>query len=119
MSKDDSTDDYEVGYGKPPKNSQFQKGVSGNPTGRPKKARDLGMPRQNYDPPRNQSDRRVADFAYLSVSNWLHAALAEAPVRIGYPILLFPPRSALGELGPSATTCRSEGATPAASLLHV
>jgi hypothetical protein len=42
MSKEEFTDDYEVGYGKPPKNSQFQKGVSGNPTGRPKKARDLG-----------------------------------------------------------------------------
>jgi len=42
MSKDEFTDDYEVGYGKPPKKSQFQKGTSGNPTGRPKKARDLG-----------------------------------------------------------------------------
>ena len=27
---------YEVGYGKPPKKSQFQKGQSGNPSGRPK-----------------------------------------------------------------------------------
>jgi hypothetical protein len=42
MSNEELTDDYEVGYGKPPKKSQFQKGVSGNPTGRPKKARDLG-----------------------------------------------------------------------------
>jgi hypothetical protein len=42
VSKEKSTDDFEVGYGKPPKKSQFQKGVSGNPTGRPKKARDLG-----------------------------------------------------------------------------
>jgi Family of unknown function (DUF5681) len=42
MSKKEFKDDYEVGYGKPPKKSQFQKGVSGNPTGRPKKARDLG-----------------------------------------------------------------------------
>jgi hypothetical protein len=28
--------DYEVGYGKPPKKSQFKKGRSGNPNGRPK-----------------------------------------------------------------------------------
>lgn len=31
-----SLDSYEVGYGKPPKHSQFQKGKSGNPGGRPK-----------------------------------------------------------------------------------
>jgi Family of unknown function (DUF5681) len=30
------TDLYEVGFGKPPKHSQFQKGKSGNPKGRPK-----------------------------------------------------------------------------------
>ena len=30
-------DDYKVGYGKPPVNSRFQKGKSGNPTGRPKR----------------------------------------------------------------------------------
>jgi len=29
--------DYEVGWGKPPKETQFKKGVSGNPKGRPKK----------------------------------------------------------------------------------
>lgn len=28
--------DYEVGYGRPPKHSQFKKGQSGNPSGRPK-----------------------------------------------------------------------------------
>jgi hypothetical protein len=35
MSRDQS--DYEVGYGKPPKATQFKKGQSGNPRGRPKK----------------------------------------------------------------------------------
>lgn len=34
-------DGYEVGYGKPPKGSQFQKGKSGNSSGRPRQ--DPGM----------------------------------------------------------------------------
>ena len=29
-------DDYKIGYGKPPKSTQFKKGQSGNPKGRPK-----------------------------------------------------------------------------------
>lgn len=32
--------EYDVGYGKPPKKSQFTKGKSGNPRGRPKNARN-------------------------------------------------------------------------------
>jgi hypothetical protein len=37
MSKDqDEGDQYEVGYGKPPKHTRFQKGRSGNPRGRPR-----------------------------------------------------------------------------------
>jgi hypothetical protein len=36
-----TSDDYEVGYRKPPKHGRFQKGVSGNPKGRPKVARDI------------------------------------------------------------------------------
>jgi hypothetical protein len=32
---------YEVGYGKPPKATQFRKGVSGNPKGRAKQAKTL------------------------------------------------------------------------------
>jgi Family of unknown function (DUF5681) len=42
MSKPKEPDDYEVGYGKPPKGGQFKKGVSGNPSGRPKKPSDFG-----------------------------------------------------------------------------
>ena len=35
-----SNDDYEVGYGKPPKTGKFKAGQSGNPNGRPKKDKD-------------------------------------------------------------------------------
>jgi len=31
------SDDYKVGYGKPPMKTRFQKGKSGNPNGRPKR----------------------------------------------------------------------------------
>jgi peroxiredoxin family protein len=34
-------DDYEVGYGRPPKHSQFKKGMSGNSSGRPKKLKSM------------------------------------------------------------------------------
>jgi hypothetical protein len=37
-----SINDYEVGYGRPPKETRFQPGKSGNPRGRPKAERHLG-----------------------------------------------------------------------------
>ena len=40
MSEHKDPGDYEVGYGKPPRTSQFKKGESGNPSGRPKKPTD-------------------------------------------------------------------------------
>ena len=36
-----SDSDYPVGRGKPPRHTQFKKGQSGNPAGRPKKSRTL------------------------------------------------------------------------------
>ena len=33
--------DYDVGYGKPPQHSQFKKGRSGNPAGRPPKLKGM------------------------------------------------------------------------------
>ena len=37
----DSKSDYEVGYKKPPKDTQFKPGQSGNPLGRPKGTKNL------------------------------------------------------------------------------
>ena len=37
----DNESDYEVGYGKPPRDTRFKRGQSGNPRGRPPGAKNL------------------------------------------------------------------------------
>jgi hypothetical protein len=41
QDKAEASDEYMVGYGRPPKHSQFKPGQSGNPRGRPKGQRNL------------------------------------------------------------------------------
>ncbi len=38
---DNRDSDYPLGYGKPPQHTRFKKGESGNPTGRPKRSKNL------------------------------------------------------------------------------
>src|SRR5579884_4137762 len=47
QKKHQPTGDYEIGYCKPPKHAQFPKGVSGNPSGRPKKPPSMAEVLQN------------------------------------------------------------------------
>lgn len=46
----EATADYEVGYGKPPADTRFSPGRSGNPAGRPKKKkREVNIPEMNEE----------------------------------------------------------------------
>ncbi len=50
---------YRVGYGKPPIETRFEKGKSGNPKGRPRKKRDADRPSVDPDEHPAQVYRRV------------------------------------------------------------
>lgn len=41
--KNDNKDAYEVGYGKPPRNTRFKKGQSGNPKGRKPRVKNVSV----------------------------------------------------------------------------
>ncbi|RWI92136.1 DUF5681 domain-containing protein [Mesorhizobium sp.] len=69
----DSDDDYEVGYGKPPKKSRFKPGRSGNPRGRPKEIRSIGSEliaelRQKVTIRENGVERRITAASALAKS---------------------------------------------------
>jgi hypothetical protein len=61
----DMSGKYEVGYGKPPKQHRFKKGQSGNPGGRPKKAKNKPRP---IDPPNQPTDALILEEAYRPVT---------------------------------------------------
>jgi hypothetical protein len=63
----DATGPYDVGFGKPPKRSRFQKGRSGNPNGRPKGSQDFASilhkaSRETILVTVNGRERRISKF---------------------------------------------------------
>ena len=71
MAKNRQERDYEVGYGKPPKDTQFEKGRSGNPKGRPKGSRNRGSIIRNImgrevAVRENGKDRKITVFEALA-----------------------------------------------------
>ncbi len=56
---------YKVGYGKPPEETKFQKGRSGNPNGRPRKAKAT---KTKLDPVLRPTDNLILEEAYRPVT---------------------------------------------------
>jgi len=74
-SRTTSDESYDVGYGKPPKHTQFTKGISGNPRGRPKKRSK--RPIRFSDA---MSERFLEEEAYRSVTLRENGQPIELPV---------------------------------------
>lgn len=65
--------DYDVGYGKPPQQSQFKKGQSGNPYGRPK--------RRKKEPPHDPSSILAAPVMVRTPQGTVEMPALEASLR--------------------------------------
>lgn len=63
-----SKDNYDVGYGKPPKSGQFKLGQSGNPKGRPKKSKNKVPELGGIDVLGQRTNQIIIDEAYREVS---------------------------------------------------
>jgi hypothetical protein len=92
MSKHDDERDYDVGYGKPPTSSQFKKGKSGNPKGRPKEAKGFkaSLKRELLAPIRvREGDREICISKGQAMAKRLTATALKGDSRALITLLKF------------------------------
>ncbi len=70
--------DYSVGYGRPPRDTRFRPGISGNPGGRPKGRQNLStvlgkLARQTMTITEGGHTRRVPRYVALQLLQWSKA----------------------------------------------